>query len=1545
MRYKKYFLAFVLTAILSLFSFRNEAHAVDIAGVCSSVLESFAGVQPGGGSDNSGGGSCTDHGCGCYSGVGFAFLKFSDASHSGTVGSVSISCGSEYDGAWVLFRRQSGTNCNTRNSLFRVATISNIDTYGGTASYYGSGLTFVNANMSGLYEYDINVSLNTVKGKCEEADTNGYCSSIFSRGSSYSWFCANYNPQPSVTYDTYTEWTYSAGTDYYSNSETATASPYVSASISGVSADSTSNGTTYYTAPKTETFPKTYTVNLQYGGRRSDSDGSPSSASLWFSALNGSTEVTSGRVGLAYSATNSYFAYSNGTQITSSGTIRVDWRDSTDTSYPSSVCGTMKMKDVTYTYYYKRPKTDSYYHSCTQTYVNGVASGSPTCGTWNYYTTTYDNTQISVDTSYPHTSGYTITDGTERSTTACATIRGPEQEKATFSGDVYVNPSTLLSGTVTANSETNSLQGDGLHSGYGFDVTYRINRTNSTPSSATSQYAYASGATYPTTPAYTSIALSNGNHDDVAGNTSSPHYYFHNVDIDGSATLCFKLSYDSEVVYRNTSVASRNFAGRQQTCVTVTNPAKSYSTTFTGSSQGWLNSHDRFILSGCDSSNHCSTGIINNSTQQSDGSYQYTYPSDSNYYATFIHKIKRTDANNPVFTLPTNTGTSWEIQQQVDGGAWTTVSGASSTCGTSSCSPSLTYQNAETDVYNHTDVRAAILSSNNKGKYATYCQRLHYYNTVSYKTVTNTADRSGYNVARQTPTGEAYTNAVCLTLKNPRWDETETPDWPSDPENPDETPDQPEPSDPYNPGTTVNEQLKAARTHTIRVTSNTPTLSFQNGSAVNTGGENYSAAKVDVRANFDHQLVRTDNDGASGGFDESDTTIVTATGTETMNFFAGHGSMYGGGSSSAFTVDSNFNGRESIQGRSEVLCKSPIPNSQAVCSPYGLNDFFVATNKNSNTTWNSSGASGRTYTQFNVSASRDLYTVRAGESTRVCQTTYNIRTAWKVRYVDVMRRETYVDGNGNTLTQSGAWTYNRTQLKSRQAEATTPVDFVSSPRCANLQRDWNFEIRSAEPNNVENVHSSAQTISTTFNVEVGRDSGWTDGITRDFITDVDSQVSIIAFVVKEGADRGQITSATNGGTFSGTDFCSFYSAILDSPLAGAAQSCQIIAPRNSDGKLRGHSSEASSNGVYTDTSYTVGFDTGDISVPTIPVGDKFCIAIGIHRRSSTSTESFISRSTCTNLSKRPAFHVWGGSVESFGGIKTSLTQIDEQDSDTPKKSYGSWTDLAIIANKPVTRMSSGDAIVASFADPNLIVPCSVSPLTIANKQCAESLNNLPGEAAVAGASSMIDKLVARYVGGDTTYEGSVGTSITIDGSFFAREEVSNKLGITDSQRIEGVDPLVIISHGSVNINTNLKLNPNMRYSGVHVPQVIIIADGNINIADNVEQVDAWILSRGELDTCTTASGGTIQLSATTCEKALRINGPVIASKIYFKRTFGADVYQDLVNNVNIDEYYSNIRSPGELINLSPAAYLFGVNESQKSGQPRVTYIRELAPRY
>ncbi|MBQ7802841.1 hypothetical protein IJ380_03235 [Candidatus Saccharibacteria bacterium] len=1141
-----------------------------------------------------------------------------------------------------------------------------------------------------------------------------------------------------------------------------------------------------------------------------------------------------------------------------------------------------------------------------------------------------DSTTISVDwdDSYTRYCAYALvgnsnySDGVWQSYTwqtssssDCIYVRGPRSIYATFDGSIAISPDSSLSGNIVVNSTSNTLEGSGLKTRYYFDTTYKVTRTNDTPEFASSDFAYGTWITWPTSGTNNTGNLSKDQYAQI--NTYGPVNYYIDVPIGGTSNpFCFRLIYDQNVKYHGTTLADggRDFSGKRETCITISNPGRSYNTTFSGTTRGWLNAHDRLELSSCDGEEHCLDGRINNTTRNADGSFSDAYPASDRYTATFIHTLQRTDANNPTFTLPTDTGTLWEVQAKVDNGSYSVVTSGSYN------NPAFTNTvGTNVEVYNQANVLAAILNSGNKGKYATYCQRLHYYNTVSYQTASDASNLSSYQVVRNTPTGEVYTTPVCVTIKNPSWEEKDTPDW----------------------GTPSSEQQneKTARTHNINVTGETTGISFRNDSAVNVGGENWVAKKVDVLAYFDHSLTRRDS-----GFDESDATT----------FYPTRGTMYSSfanASGSPFTVSTNFHGRESILGRADELDISPLPNRRTPVNPYGLNNFFYATEKNSNVHWDSSMNTGRTYTPFNVSASRDLYTLRAGGSTRVCQTTYNTRTAWQVRYKDVLRREVYYDESGNLISgMTTEWTYDRTELVSSRAEEVEPVAYISSPKCLNIRRDWNFEVVSAEPNNVENIHSSAQSISSTFTIGVQRDSGYNDGIYREFITDVDSEIYTIAFVVHEGANdaanHDNLVQATAGGIYnaisSPADFCNFYAGygILDVNLVGGAQACRIIIPGSGNEKVRGHNSTTASDGVWTLDSYNdVTFTTGDIPVPTIPVGDKFCLAVGIRTRSSTSNQSFISRSTCTNLSKRPAFHVWGGNVETAGGIKTSLTQI--QDETGTRKSYGSWGDLAIIANKPVTRMSSGDAIVEHFADANLYIPCSVSPLTIANKQCETTMTSKTGEAAVSGASSIIDKIIARYSKGNTTYEGGAATAITIDDAFFANPDVFAKLSISDSDRIEGVEPLVIYAHGNVTIATNIKLNPNMRYSGVHVPQVIIVAEGNVNIAENVDRVDAWILARGSLDTCTTASGENIQLSSKVCSTALRLNGPVIASKINLKRTFGADLYEDL----RLGTGEGNLKAPAELINFSPAAYLFGVNESQKSGQPRVTYLRELAPRY
>ena len=266
--------------------------------------------------------------------------------------------------------------------------------------------------------------------------------------------------------------------------------------------------------------------------------------------------------------------------------------------------------------------------------------------------------------------------------------------------------------------------------------------------------------------------------------------------------------------------------------------------------------------------------------------------------------------------------------------------------------------------------------------------------------------------------------------------------------------------------------------------------------------------------------------------------------------------------------------------------------------------------------------------------------------------------------------------------------------------------------------------------------------------------------------------------------------------------------------------------------------------------------------------------------------------------------------------------------------FGSWGDFAIISKKPNVTMSSGVGFTnQGLEDNGALDYCDISPLTIRNDKCKSSEL---GNSDISVRTDFIERIVNRYVKANATREEKTAEVITTSGVSKYTFETLNLW------RYGGVfnpntKPIVIYSIDDITITEDITY-ADLNYSSIAVPQVIIIADEdhNINIAKDVSRVDAWLLATGEVRTCTTSDGTVISDSDLTndrCTSQLRINGPVVAKRLLLRRT-----YTDTTGN-------AGIQKSAEVVNFSPSALFFGVNEASRAGQPITTYLHELAPRY
>ena len=143
---------------------------------------------------------------------------------------------------------------------------------------------------------------------------------------------------------------------------------------------------------------------------------------------------------------------------------------------------------------------------------------------------------------------------------------------------------------------------------------------------------------------------------------------------------------------------------------------------------------------------------------------------------------------------------------------------------------------------------------------------------------------------------------------------------------------------------------------------------------------------------------------------------------------------------------------------------------------------------------------------------------------------------------------------------------------------------------------------------------------------------------------------------------------------------------------------------------------------------------------------------------------------------------------------------------------------------------------------------------------------------------------------------------------------------------------------TVNITGNINYASGPVNSVKDIPQMIIIAN-NINISPSVGNVDSWLIAKNALATCdeigsasdlnTTSSA--YNLSSDDCKNTLRVNGPVMAKKLWLRRTAGAGTGD-------------STGYPAEVFNYRPDAMLW-INNRFNNNALRTTNLTELPPRY
>jgi len=429
--------------------------------------------------------------------------------------------------------------------------------------------------------------------------------------------------------------------------------------------------------------------------------------------------------------------------------------------------------------------------------------------------------------------------------------------------------------------------------------------------------------------------------------------------------------------------------------------------------------------------------------------------------------------------------------------------------------------------------------------------------------------------------------------------------------------------------------------------------------------------------------------------------------------------------------------------------------------------------------------------------------------------------------------------------------------------------------------------------------------------------------------------------------------------FRGTVLCELFSGRSPQPLR-----CEPLTRYTAD-----YADEAEGGSSGRDTTE----ETATVAVLD-NIGQKYCNSFGykfryfygIRKDGATTTAwtsepekdyTFVAQPACRTIAKKPTTAFWNGSLlvannsivmslakrhlingagpelgymTPAGSLQLENAKGNPVAGDT-RRLYGSWSEylVASLGSMEKKTAAASGASISKGADLSLLtdVICNSttepwltnSPLTISNVGC-----NLNGAGVNLSSSAFRTRLTA-YLG--ALDQSKLPAGVTIIGK--SNENLT-------------------IDHDYVNDGT---------YSLRTLPQTIIFAD-NVNIKGNVTRIDAWVIAKGEVNTCQEYEEGTTGGTGTTsdgvgnngsaCTKQLVFNGPVVAGSLKLNRTFGADSQAEMSTGLATDGSAgrSARESSAEVFNLRADTYLWGYAQAARYGSSYgEAYSRELAPRY
>jgi hypothetical protein len=315
-------------------------------------------------------------------------------------------------------------------------------------------------------------------------------------------------------------------------------------------------------------------------------------------------------------------------------------------------------------------------------------------------------------------------------------------------------------------------------------------------------------------------------------------------------------------------------------------------------------------------------------------------------------------------------------------------------------------------------------------------------------------------------------------------------------------------------------------------------------------------------------------------------------------------------------------------------------------------------------------------------------------------------------------------------------------------------------------------------------------------------------------------------------------------------------------------------------------------------------------------GTKICFTLSVRPYSQASANWRHSAPVCITVSRQPKMQVWGSDVRARGKIETGTTVITSGGSD---KLFGSWVEYGGFSFGPNSGFASGSGLNNGNSNTQ---PDAWNMLTFANVN-----NNYGGFKTLPPLPDLSTQFMGPAAGGAIRADiGSLGS-----GTYKV-----NNYTITGGA-IDNGKTIIIVATGTLTINGDITYKGNGSSGTFNsvgdLPQVIIIAK-TINITNTAGQINAWLLTTGATGLINTCSNRAVAapLNLTVCDKQLTINGPVVTSHLFLRRTAGSESVADS-------------GKPAEIFNLRPDAYLWAQARASQSGKVQTVYSVELPPRF